>query len=69
MRRKLSVFILILVAVIVALGACGKKAPPFLSERNAPGKTEGLSAEWKNKAGFFWPMSWRTDKQCTIFST
>ena len=36
MRRALVVILLILVAVFVALGACGKKGPPFLSERITP---------------------------------
>jgi predicted small lipoprotein YifL len=50
LRRALAVVLLILVAVFVALGACGKKGPPFLSERNTPVKVEKLSAAWKNRA-------------------
>lgn len=46
MRRALAVVLLILVAVFVALGACGKKGPPFLSERNTPVKVEKLNAAW-----------------------
>ena len=50
MRRALVVILLILVAVFVALGACGKKGPPFLSERITPVKVEKLNAAWKNRA-------------------
>ncbi|MBK5101653.1 MAG: hypothetical protein JJE15_11785 [Desulfobacteraceae bacterium] len=51
MRRTLAVVLLILVAVFVALGACGKKGPPFLSERITPVKVEKPSNLCSKRAG------------------